>query len=197
MRRSRIHSQLKQETAAVHRRLEEQLDLLDPSLSRERYRCVLEAFYGFYEPVEAELMSLARAAPPLGLTLLSRHRLLRQDLIALGATAYDVEALPRCKALPPLSSPAHFGGYLYVLEGAALGGQIVARALARHVGIGQKTGAAFFSGDGIDTAQRWKRVLEWLDESFGADDCSEPVVSAAYATFATFSCWLNARGAAR
>jgi heme oxygenase (biliverdin-IX-beta and delta-forming) len=195
-RQAPIHIQLKHETAAVHRRLEEQLGLLDPNLSRERYRRVLEAFYGFYLPVETALIRLAKSTPPLGFTLLSRHRLLGRDLVALGATPNDVDALPRCTLLPPLSSPAHLAGCLYVLEGAALGGQIIARALVRHAGMGKETGASFFAGDTVDIGARWRQVLAWLNDVVCLEDSREQTIAAAYATFTTLSRWLEARGAA-
>src|SRR4051812_47703856 len=59
-----LRQRLKSETAAVHRRLEARLGLLDPDLDGPRYRRVLEAFYGFYVPLESELTRLTAASPP-------------------------------------------------------------------------------------------------------------------------------------
>ena len=75
---SSLRQQLKRETAALHQRLEAQLGLLDPALSLERYRRVLQVFYGFYAPVEASLVPLAAAVgPPLGFPLRARSELHR------------------------------------------------------------------------------------------------------------------------
>jgi heme oxygenase (biliverdin-IX-beta and delta-forming) len=194
---TRIHVQLRQATIAAHRRLEERLDLLAPDLSRAHYRRMIEAFYGFYLPVEAGLARLLPDVPPLGFDLPRRHRLLYRDLLALGASANDVRRLPLCTALPPLSLPEHLGGCLYVIEGAALGGQIIARALARTLGMGSEAGAAFFAGGGHDTIARWRRVLGWLGEAHPKGDSSGEVVRAARETFDALGRWLEMRGAAR
>jgi Heme oxygenase len=56
-----LRQRLKRETTAVHQHLEAQLGLLYPGLDVHRYLRVLEAFYGFYVPVEAAVRR--RAAP--------------------------------------------------------------------------------------------------------------------------------------
>src|SRR4051812_461427 len=80
-RPSPLRQRLKKETAALHRHLEAQLRLLDPALSLERYRRVLETFYGFYVPVEANLVPLAAVGCPLSFPLRARSELLEIDLL--------------------------------------------------------------------------------------------------------------------
>jgi len=53
--------------------------------------------------------------------------LLSQDLVALGASAEELDRLPRCQGLPACDEPAAAMGYLYVMEGATLGGQMLLR----------------------------------------------------------------------
>src|SRR3954471_20825041 len=45
-----LRQELKRETADLHRRLEIDLGLLEAELSLDRYRRVLEFFFGFYAP---------------------------------------------------------------------------------------------------------------------------------------------------
>lgn len=194
-----IHERLRQGTSLAHRDLERRLDLTGPALSASRYRRVLQAFYGFYEPLETRLrgaVTLALAAPPFELR--ARAELLARDLAALGMTSAEVARLPRCSELPEIASPAHLGGCLYVLEGASLGGQVIVRALAHRLDTPAGFATEFFVGDGARTGPRWKRVLAWLEQLAQRDAIDrDAIVDAARATFEVLAHWLQLRGVMR
>ena len=192
---SPLRQQLKRETAALHQRLEAQLGLLEPALSLHRYRRVLQTFYGFYAPVEAGLVRLAAAVPPLGFPLRARSELIEDDLLALGLSRRELAELPRCAELPRLSCPEDLAGCLYVLEGACLGGQVIARVLHRRLGVAKGSGASFFVGDAEGTSARWMLVLAWLEGLVRAGARSEQIVASACATFLTLARWVERQGA--
>ena len=192
---SPLRQQLKRETAALHQRLEAQLGLLEPELSIHRYRRVLRTFYGFYAPVEASLVRLAAAGPPLGFPLRARSELIENDLLALGLSRRELAELPRCADLPRLSCPEDLAGCLYVLEGACLGGQVIAPALHRRLGVAKGSGASFFVGDAEATSARWILVLTWLEGVVRAGARSEEIVASACATFLTLARWVEQQGA--
>jgi heme oxygenase len=194
-RPSPLRQQLKQETAVLHRRLEAQLGLLDPALSLERYRRLLEIFCGFYAPVEAGLVLLAAAGYPLGFPLRARSKLIEDDLLAMGMSRGELVALPRCVVLPRLSCLEDMAGCLYVLEGACLGGQIIASLLCRRFGMAKGSGASFFIGDAEGTPTRWMLVLAWLEGVMCEGARSEEIVAAACATFQTLAQWAEQQGA--
>ena len=185
---STLRQHLKQATGPLHQRVEAQLRLLDADLSLDRYRRVLQVFFGFFAPVEAGLASLASAGPSLGLSLRDRSELLQRDLVALGLGRRDVASLPRCTELPRLSCVEDAAGCLYVVEGACLGGQMVARAVNRQLGISSATGSSFFEGDGKATSVRWATVLAWLEGLGGAR--TGDIIVAASETFETLSRWI-------
>ena len=189
---SPIRAQLRQATAALHEEIEQELDLT--GLSTERYRPLLETFYGFHLPVEARL---ADATPPPDFGWPRRAVLLERDLCALGATGDALAQLPRCTELPALESSEARAGCLYVLEGACLGGQIIARDLRQRLGIGPETGGAFFAGEGAGTAARWSQVIRWIEglERDGAR--REEMVASARATFGALLRWSREQRAAR
>jgi heme oxygenase len=189
--------QLKRETAALHQCLEARLGLLEPPLSIHRYRQVLERFFGFYAPLEIRLARLAAAGPRIGFPLRARAGLIESDLLALGLSRRELTELPWCAELPPLSCPDHLAGCLYVLEGACLGGQVVARALQRQLGVTKGSGASFFVGDADGTAARWRLVLTWLEEMAPAGARTEQIVASARETFVTFGRWLEPQGPSR
>src|ERR1051325_9493262 len=113
-----LADRLRRETRAEHEAIEATLGLdRDPTL--ERYREILERFYGFYLPLERELV-------PLGFSERVKTPLLRADLEALGI---DPSTVSLCADIPrPCTQPERFG-VCYVLEGATLGGQIISRRL--------------------------------------------------------------------
>jgi heme oxygenase len=182
---------LKRETAEIHRRLEAQLGLLEPELSIHRYRRVLQMFYGFYSPVEAGLLRLAAACPPVGFPLRARSELLEHDLLVLGLSRRELAELPRCVDLPRLSCPEDLAGCLYVLEGACLGGQAVAPVVRRRFGVSKGSGASFFVGNAEGTPARWKLVLAWLEGVARAGARSEQIVGAACTTFHALAQWVE------
>lgn len=187
---------MKRETADVHQLLEAELALLDPDMAIDRYCRVLQAFHGFYAPVEATLERLAAGAS-LGFPLRARCELIATDLRALGLSPRDLAELPHCNDLPRLSCHEDLAGCLYVLEGACLGGQVVARALHQRFGLTRASGASFFIGEAEATAARWLLVLEWLDSVERRGARTDEVVSSARATFLTLGRWVERQGASR
>ena len=184
-----LRQRLKRETAAAHQHLEDQLGLLDPGLDVDRYRRVLETFYGFYVPVESDVTRLAAAEAPLGFPLRARAGLIERDLQALGLSPADLAALPLCRDRPALSCVEDLAGCLYVLEGACLGGQVLTPLLYRRLGLATGTGAAFFAGDEERTLPRWTAVVAWLDGLSCTGASPAKIVAAANATFTAFARW--------
>ena len=188
---SPLRQELKRDTADLHRRLEMAVGLLESELSLDRYRRVLELFFGFYAPIEAGLADVASAGPPLGLPLRSRTALLESDLLWLGRSRRAIADLPRCTDLPPLWSLEDLAGCLYVVEGACLGGQVIAPALRERLGVAEDSGASFFSGDGEGTGARWRAFVAWLEDRARAGATTAAIVASARATFLAFARWVE------
>jgi heme oxygenase len=187
------HRLLRAATRELHERAEGQLAplLVGPGVTAERVRAALGALHGFHAPLEPQLRA-AMAAAGAPFALIDRTHRIARDLAALGAAPDDIARLPRCRDLPALRGAADAAGCLYVLEGAQLGGQVIARELARRLGIGRDRGASFFAGEGAGTAARWRQAAGWIDAVGDAD----AVVAAARATFESLSRWLAHTGVA-
>jgi heme oxygenase len=169
---------LRQATAAQHRAIESRLRL-DSALPLDRYIAVLQGFERFlaaWEPLlEQALPERLRAwfAPR------RRGARVAEDLRALHA--------PRSEPAPldlPLDTPAAAFGSLYVLEGSALGAQVIAPRLARQLGLHAHNGAAYFAGHGEHTAARWREFRELLEREVATDEQRAAACAAAVATFA-------------
>lgn len=184
-----IHARLKSATHSLHQEVERSLPLTSPELTLAIYRALLQRFHGFHAPHEQQMSALASSLP---FPLRDRSARLRQDLLALELSAADVEALPRCE-VPPLRRIEQLAGWLYVFEGAALGGRVVARAVQQNLGLDAASGASFFVGDGSATKSRWREVLRWLEEISLAHADPDAVLRSACDTFLRLRDWMDRR----
>jgi heme oxygenase len=185
-----LRAALKAETAAVHARLEDALDLLGPSMDRDAYRRVLERFYGYYAALEPVLAEAGASTGMAGAERAKAPRL-AADLAALGLTEAAIAALPRCAALPALDSPGAAWGCLYVVEGSTLGGQLMARHYGQTLGVTPEAGCSFFSGYGRETGARWGAFVTALDAHDTAEVRAQ-APAAALDTFHTLARWMTA-----
>lgn len=180
------------ETQGEHAAIEQTLDLMREQLSLDDYRRILERFFGFYRPVELQFARATGSAEVEALLMLRpREPLLRADLIALGMPTPD--SLPMCLDLPPLTTAPQCLGCLYVMEGATLGGQVLSRHLERTLGVTPETGARFFTGDGPQTGELWKKFRTAFTE-FDTPETQDDVVASAIATFRALRAWCVAGG---
>ena len=188
-----IMTLLHAQTSDLHTRLETLIDFPSALLCRGRYRALLAALFGFYEPLEAALAAFPDWAA-CGLDLAARRHTpaLVFDLEALGLSPAAVAALPRCTALPDLPLFATATGCLYVLEGATLGGQVISRQLAAH-GLGLQSGGRFHAGYQGDTGRMWREFAHGMERLAGTwpDHYHHSAVAGARDTFLALEWWLR------
>jgi heme oxygenase len=167
-------------TADRHRSIETLL-ALDTPFDLRHYQRVLQGFASFLAGWEPRV----RAALPRGdaawFTARSRRHLLLHDLEALQAPpALPAGPVPQ----PLLRDAASAWGSMYVLEGSALGGQVIARQVAQRFGLAPEHGAAYFHGWGAETGAMWRQFRERLERELGGDDAAQHrACVAAAATF--------------
>ncbi len=183
---------LKDETRASHTALESQMPLLDANLRPSTYQHMVQKLFTYHKPLEVLLLSSPGFAD-IGIEYSERGKTARlaRDLEALGLSASDIEQLRLCESLPPLQKQSHIWGCLYVLEGATLGGQIVARHLQASLGLTSKTGASYFSGYGVQTGPQWKAFCALLTAYAARVDDMGDILAGANATYATLSAWMR------
>ncbi|HYE63747.1 MAG TPA: biliverdin-producing heme oxygenase [Phycisphaerales bacterium] len=140
---------LREETRAHHTAAESAAGLPAARAELIRQLRAFRAFYAAWEP-------WAVTAAPAGVAWSGAWRVeaLDADLAALDAP------VPRETTPAPTFSdnPAVIGS-LYVVEGSALGGQVIAAHLERVLGV-KGGGATFFRGAGAQTMPRWRAFKE-------------------------------------
>lgn len=177
---------LRAATHSRHRAIEQVMDLRrlrDPA----HYARVLQVFDAFLGPWEN---AVAAALPPARrdwLRARSRRPFLQDDLRVLALRAHAA-SLPQL----PIATPAAAWGSLYVLEGSALGGQAITRALA-PAGLRPGAGASYFHGWGEATGRMWQEFRALLETELAQPACLAAACEAACHTFDALSASLAER----
>jgi heme oxygenase len=188
--------QLKTQTAHLHEHLPQTIPLLQqleqPTLTS--YTSILCAYWGYYLPIEQRIDQAWFAFPELAtFDLAGRHKtnLIERDLAFLGMDAMQINRLPICHDLPSITTLGHALGVLYVIEGATLGSQLIARTIEKTLGLNEQAGCAFFNGYGREVGPMWKRFSAFVNQ-FSDDTVVEAdAIEAATATFQSFATWLR------
>jgi heme oxygenase len=188
-----VRKRLQEATAAIHQTLHEVpafVRLLEDRITVPEYRALLARLYGFHEPLER---GLREAAPEIldGFDVHARERspALRSDLIALGMTGAEIALLPICDRLPQVRSNAGLLGRLYVIEGAALGGKVLAARLDRLLGEGNAEGRMFLAGRTAPDPLPWPAFCRRLETPRACADLSA-IIESADTTFHAMAHWL-------
>ena len=163
---------IRRATAYRHTALEAVLQLT-PSLGYRRYLDALRGFELFLSVWEPRI----DAALPSGLrhwfASRSRRGLLERDLDRLDngrMTPDDVKrGCEQAVSEIELSSLAATFGSLYVLEGSALGGQVIARIARATLGLDPDNGAAYFNGIDRHPAASWTAFQGLLEDHVGIE----------------------------
>jgi heme oxygenase len=176
---------VRERTREQHARLDAALDF--DSVTRARYGAFLRAVCAVVTPLEPAIAAYVQAVP--GST---RVGCVREDLAALGLPAGGARAA--C-VLPRNLAEAY--GCAYVLEGSALGGLVLARAVEKH--LGPRTPTSYLRLRGGETPRLWRSWLARLD-AFDAHASALERRLACDAACATFDAYLGsflATGAVR
>lgn len=193
MHSSAILQLLKSGTHAEHTALESRLSFLAEDVTEDQYRRVLTALYGFYLPWETSIrpwrlrLFTARAEEPV------RREKTPALVEDLNFYRISTGSLPVYRQTPPIHDLPAALGNLYVMEGATLGGQIIARNLEKKLGLHDRQGYKFFSGYGSETGAMW-RVFQHclLEHSTPANETE--VIDGALAAFRGIQRWLMEAG---
>ncbi|MES2855264.1 MAG: biliverdin-producing heme oxygenase [Bdellovibrionota bacterium] len=157
-------SELRSVTRESHSKIENILkDLTDPSLTRERYAEILSGFHTFNSLIEPSLSKFERELSALGIEISDRKKSgwLHEDLALVSVEARS-KSIDISSVKPPNSVPEALG-WLYVLEGSTLGGQVIAKNLSAALGIEADSGARYFSAYGSQTGKMWQSFLRSLN----------------------------------
>jgi heme oxygenase (biliverdin-IX-beta and delta-forming) len=173
---------LREQTAPMHRALEQDYDLFADINSIESYGQHLSRVFCWLQPLEDGIAHFASSLPA---DWPARRR---SNLVARDLTYLNVSHSPAASSARAFTSVARCFGVMYVLEGSTLGAQVIGKRLTARLGVEQATGMAFYSGYGKDTAAMWKKFLSQLNQTFAAHpDWTAEIADAACETFRSYA----------
>jgi heme oxygenase len=172
------------ETNPLHRAI------VDGTVTRAGYLRLLQRMYGVHCRFEY-WAGLRTEWSQFGFDFGERRRLalLERDLKALdfvSASALPAAPLP----LEEVGFPFLLG-YLYVLEGSTLGGQIMCRLIQRHLGLTPDSGSAYFHSCGALVGARWRACQELLSRAGAPSSAADEIVGGARDAFIRIDSWLR------
>lgn len=169
---SRALTALRRATADHHRAVEA-VTRLDGDWGLDHYTRVLWGFEAFLKHWEPAMQAALPHRLRPWFASRSRMPFLQADLDLLGRPAPPPEGQDAAlRPWPRLSSPAAAMGSLYVLEGSALGGQLIARRLRERHGRGAGEGGAYFTGWAARTGEMWRQFRAELAAELGDDEAA-------------------------
>jgi heme oxygenase len=179
---------LKAETELIHQSVE-QVSLLKKIITHEitlqEYKKLLVIFYGFINPCEKKI----QATFPSLLIAREKSSLLCADLSVLQELAPNLTTF--CDSLPVMTTEAETYGYLYVMEGATLGGQVITQALNNNPHLPENMTTLYFNPYGKDTRSKWGNFSAELSQKYVTAAQYQQVISGAVATFTALLYWLQ------
>jgi heme oxygenase len=184
-----LHTRLRTETRHLHQQLEH-APLLNKIMSNELalvdYVILMKKFYGFILPCEGAIQLHTHRH-----LIMDREKthLLQADLLALGVDKSELTTIAHCSLLPPTTERLQLLGYLYVMEGSTLGGQMITQHIQQHLRLQPDNGGRYFYGYGKETSSMWKSFCKQLNEiDIPADQ--DIIVSSANTTFHSLYAWM-------
>jgi heme oxygenase len=152
------------------------------------YRAHLGCMLGLFEPLE-RAVSLAAGANQ-SLSALERSKDLKDDLTIMGSSADEIDAFERCPYVPSVPA-AGLRGYLYVMLGSMLGGEIIVRRL-RSV-FGGNASYRFYGGNQpLSYESHWTSFCSDIEER-GKEDV-HTICATAVEIFDLYAVWLSEPG---
>ena len=185
---------LRQATAGAHERMHAHPGFKAAAagaIEVHDYQRLLSRLLGFHRPFEDLIRAVGeRYEVGLDLDCRARSPFLIADLMTLGVSRRAVDSLPDWPPSLNLASEGAVLGSLYVLEGSALGGVQIARALKGRFGGEAGDARQFFLGRGERHGALWKEFVVRLETLAKGQHHCDCAVTAALATFDEFERWM-------
>jgi len=168
--------------------------LLAKDITKAEYARILAKLAAFYGPLEQEWL---RWAPLLPSELQLESRACKTALLLTDLAELNEAGLAQSYRSPvklsPFRSPEEAWGWIYVIEGSTLGGQLIAKALAASLGVTSSRGAAFYSCYGLSTGLKWQIFKTSLNEAVVSQALDlEKMSTGAMTAFSSLDRWMAA-----
>ncbi|MEM7507847.1 MAG: biliverdin-producing heme oxygenase [Pseudomonadota bacterium] len=176
-----MRTHLRTGTAEIHEALHAHpwfAALAEGTLSPARYHVLMERLFGFYSSLDPVLLNAEKALRPQ----IGTYCYAPRTPVLRGATHGLAPGL--AVPMPEVEDLAAFCGATYVVDGAVLGGAILARAMPPGAD------ATYWTWCRIKGPAIWRAICQLLREVEGDVNPSD-ALDTAIATFAAFESWMD------
>ncbi len=183
---------LRQATQQSHKAVERMTPFFSEGFDQTSYLHWLELMHGFYSCVDAVVVQ-SGFTNATGWHYIPRCSLIEADVQAL--TGQSVKVLPDhgnvMAEIKELHNIGEVAGMLYVVEGSALGGEVLMKVLGRKVGVSAAAGASFFAPHGNNPRPIWEKYVQLLAQLAFSGNAEDDVVRGAVTCFSTLQRWVK------
>jgi heme oxygenase len=191
---NQARARLRQLTSDAHEALHLQSDftaIMSGKLTICGYAALLNRLHYFHDLFEQLVGNAPKhLVPEIDLDTRRMAHLLSADIAALGMRVSRFHTSPLRGLLPDMRSAESLVGSLYVVEGARLGGSVIAQKLDYLLGHEGRSGRQFFRGRGIPDSLPWSRFCDILENHAVTGDFDK-IKAAALQTFDAIAFALN------
>lgn len=171
---------LRTQTYPQHKALEAQphfARIMNPQVSLNDYKALLTLLYQFHAQAEPALNDALKNKPSSNIL---RPRL---ELLASDLKSQDLPIPCTASFKLDLNDEASALGAVYVIEGSALGGQIIARHLQSTLQEKVSRSLTFYNTLGRDIGPHWQKVIRQLRGHLTTEQTRKSAVEGACAVF--------------
>lgn len=183
---------LRHATHNSHKSLEKLTPFFQADFDRAAYLRWLDLMHGFYRMVDHVVLR-SRFSVTTHWQYQPRCGLISRDIASLAdrlpSESYDPSDI--LADIMKLNQTGEVAGMLYVVEGSALGGQIIMKTLQLKVGVTDLMGATFFLPYGNSPHSNWAEYVQLLAELTVNSEQDEAVIYGAVTTFNTLQNWVK------
>jgi heme oxygenase len=186
----RMLSRLNAETQPHHGDADGDVDayLFRPRVTAQDYRTYLCRVYGFLVPIEAALLNAPSLEEAIDVRVRVKSALLVHDLLSLGMTMEQVNALPQAAA-PTFRGPAAALGWMYVIERPLLSAAVIRGHLATELPTEMALASAYFACYAGQVGALWRELGEAMDRVAYSQAVADRMVVSAHEAFRALSRW--------
>jgi heme oxygenase len=192
----RMLARLNEETQLHHAEADGDVDryLFRSRVTPELYRTYLARVYGFVVPLEAALAKAPGLDELIDVRARAKAALVVHDLLALGMTMTEVNALPQCQ-IPELKGPAAALGWMYVAERPLLASAVLHGHLSTYLRAEMAYASSYLSSYAGRVGAMWRELGRAIDRVAYNPTLAARLIFAAQDAFRTLIRFRSAAGA--
>jgi len=178
---------LNEQTRRYHADADADVDryLFRPQVTVDDYRTYLAGVYGFIVPLESALLMAPGLDEAIDVRARAKSALVVHDLLALGLSMTEINALPQCSSIPTFRDPAAALGWLYVAERPLHASAVVSSHLSTYLRPEMAYASAYLSCYAGQVGAKWRELGEAMDRIAYSAALLDRMVAAAQDGFRT------------